>query len=122
MIAGLSICDGCRPIRTNRGLNRSAASAIFDGKMQAPDEKETNTQCEGANDQRNQNWRNYSELDSRCAFSIQAPAFQLMSHGSAQPHDSRSVDRRNECAGDTQAREYWRVGKGGLHFNIDPRF
>ena len=64
-IATLGISDGCRGIRTNRGFDGSAARAIFDRKVKAPNEKEGNAQSHRADEQRDQDRRDNSELYRR---------------------------------------------------------
>src|SRR4029079_10114257 len=40
-IATLGISDCCRPVRANRGLDRSAARAVFHRKVKASNEKQS---------------------------------------------------------------------------------
>ncbi len=77
----LRISNGCRRVRANVRFDGSAARAFLHGKVQAPDEKESNAQCERADSQGDKHRRNNCEFHGRGALLVQAQRFQTISHG-----------------------------------------
>src|SRR5437879_1729943 len=75
----LRISDGCRPIRAYRGFDGTAARALFHGIVQAPDEKETDTQRDRADKHRDKHRRNNCEFYRRGALLVAAHRFQKIS-------------------------------------------
>ena len=76
----LRISDGCRPIRAYRGFDGTAARALFHGIVQAPDEKERDTQRDRADKHRDKHRRNDCELHRRGALLVETQQFQLTAH------------------------------------------
>ena len=76
----LGISDSRRRIRAYRGFHGSAARTFFHGIVQAPDEKETNTQRDRADKQRDKNRRNNCEFYRRCTLLVAAHGFEKISH------------------------------------------
>ena len=76
----LRISDGCRPIRAYRGFDGTAARALFHGIVQAPDEKERDTQRDRAEKHRDKHRRHNCEFHRRGAPLVAAHRFQKISH------------------------------------------
>ena len=88
-IPTLGISDSCRCIRANRGFDGSAARAVFHGEVKAPNQKQGNTQCQRADNQRDENGRDEGELDRRGSLLVAAQRFQKIAHG--QPNLIKAV-------------------------------
>ena len=71
-IAALGISNGCRPIRAYRGFDGGAPRAVFHRKVKAPNEKETNAQCQRAEEQRDENGCDNCEFDRRGSLIVEA--------------------------------------------------
>ena len=85
----LRISDGCRCIRAYRGFNGSTARPFLHGIVQASDEKESNTQCQRADKEGDENGRDNSELYRRGSLIVDAYRFQVTAHD--QPNLTRAV-------------------------------
>jgi len=82
MVLSIGLGQGCISYAgdlTSR-LDGSAARAFFHGKVQAPNEKKSHTQCQRAYEQGDENGRDNCEFYRRGALFVETQRFQMTAH------------------------------------------
>jgi len=82
MVLSIGLGQGCISYAgdlTSR-LDGSAARAFFHGKVQAPNEKKSHTQCQRAYEQGDENGRDNCEFYRRGALIVETQRFQMTAH------------------------------------------